>query len=264
MEQHPLSVSRDEFVARAGQEYDKLRERFPAQRCVSVTREGKPCQAFAVNGTTLCEAHGGRMEKNAIRSDAPVVVGPKRPKLKLTGRMDEIREVIKENSANILDSTEEIEVLTARFQFLLEQSENLPILSDKALQQFDLWLNAKASGNKQRFAEATNRLERALENCRAGISATHELYVLTEQLRRFKETEIKRRIAMRQMMDASDVTKLIDAMKLCVNAGLAAIPAEYHKPFKEAFAKHYRQIFMMPKEPTTHNNARTGGANPFA
>jgi hypothetical protein len=69
---------------------------------------------------------------------------------------------------------------------------------------------------------------------------------------------------MRQMMDASDVTKLIDAMKLCVNAGLAAIPAEYHKPFKEAFAKHYRQIFMMPKEPTTHNNARTGGANPFA
>lgn len=168
--------------------------------------------------------------------------------------MGEIREIITEDVQNILDSTEEIEVLTSRFQFLLESMDGLPILSQKVMDEYDKWQEVKKSGNKMRFAEQTSRLERSIEACRAGAAATQEFYVATEQLRRMKETEMKRRVSMRQMMDAGDATKLVDATKSCVEAGLATIAdPEIKRAFKKAFMANYRKIFMMPAEPNNRD-----------
>lgn len=261
--EHPLATSKEHFMQKAEEEWEARRQNHPAIKCISKTRDGRDCLAYAVNGTTLCEAHGGLIERNkAPKSEIEAFEPKKRTKFKLTGRMDEIREIVKQDSANILDSTEEIEVLTSRFQFLLEVSEGLPLLTSDFFTEFDKWQEIKKSGNKLRFAEQTARMEKAAEACRNGAAASKEMYVLTEQLRRFKETEIKRRISMRQMMDAHDVTKLIDAVKVCVDAGLSKVPNKDDQiAFKKEFSAHFKKIFMMPSEPT-RSETRTGGNNP--
>jgi hypothetical protein len=172
--------------------------------------------------------------------------------------MGEILAVIEENRGNILDASDEIEVLMARFQFLAELSAELPHLSRNVIGEYDKWLEIRKGGNAARFAEQTAKLGNAIEACRTPLSASNELYVAAENLRRARETEIKRRTIMRQMMDAGDGSKLIEAMQTCVEAGLATLDdQEQRVRFKKAFVAHYRQLFMLPQGVSTKNN-RTG------
>jgi hypothetical protein len=251
-------ISKDQFLERATRQaerdYVKYRDEHPGTRCVGFTNEGKPCERFALKDSNLCQFHGGRIDKSLLVSSDQLqqFKPPKKRKINVAGRLNEIRNLISEDQQNILDSTEEIEILTARFQFLLEMSENLPQLSQTVIDEYDKWVDLRQSGNKVRFAEQTARLSKAIEDCRPGVSALKEFYVLTEQLRRFKETEIRRRIAMRQMLDAGDAAKLIDTMKLCVEAALAEIEdMELRKKVRRAFANQWRTSFTItPKEPT--------------
>jgi hypothetical protein len=188
-------------------------------------------------------------------------------KINITGRLEEIRKIIGEDAQNILDSTEEIEILTARFQMLLEQSADLPQMSKKVIEEYDKWVDIRQSGNKVRFAEQTSRLGAAIESCRPGVGAMSEFYVLTEQLRRYKETEIKRRIAMRQMLDAGDAAKLIEGTKSAFEAALAQIDdIELRRTCKRAFVKQYRAIFGVdaPVKPEPSTEQMRIGANPVS
>lgn len=245
---HHKALSREEYLTRREEDYVKQREAHPAVRCVGYTQEGKPCEKFAIVGSNLCQYHGGLIDKKQLVG--PEVAGqfkiPKRRKINITGRINEIRNIITEDAQNILDSTEEIEILTARFQYLLEASEHLPMLSQNVLNEYDKWTTIRASSNKARFAEQTARLQDAIEACRPGIQAQHEFYILTEQLRRFKETEMKRRIAMRQMMDAGDAGKLFEAVKQSIEAALAEIDdVDLRKRVKRAFRDNFRKHFFV-------------------
>lgn len=253
-ELHHRAITREQFITHrineAEADYVKLREDRPAVRCVGYTQEGKPCEKFAIVGSNLCQYHGGYVDKSQLVG--PEVSGqfkiPKRRKINIAGRLNEIRNIITEDAQNVLDSTEEIEILTARFQYLLEVSENLPVLSQKVIEEYDKWTSVRASGNKVRFAEQTARLQDAIEACRPGIQAKNEFYILTEQLRRFKETEMKRRIAMRQMMDAGDAAKLFEAVKQSIEAALAEIDdVDLRKKVKRTFRNNFRKHFFIPE-----------------
>lgn len=254
-EQNPFALSKEEFIRRqteqAEQRYDKYRERRPAVQCVGYTNTGKRCEAFAIAGTNLCDKHGGNVQKHG-HAELVVLPPQKKRKINIAGRINEIRNLISEDQQNILDSTEEIEVLTARFQYLLEVSEDLPQMSKKVIEEYDKWVDVRQSGNKVRFAEQTSRLSKAIEDCRPGVLALGEFYTLAETLRRFKETEMKRRIAMRQMLDAGDAAKLIDTMKQCFEICLLEIDdVLLRKSVKRAFSKAWRTSFTITvKEPT--------------
>jgi hypothetical protein len=271
MDESALILSREQFISQAAQKadevYDKYREQHPGQRCVGITRAGKPCERFAIVGSNLCQHHGGRLDKSmTLEGERPPKV--RKRKINITGRLNEIRNLIGEDAQNILDSTEEIEILTARFQMLLEQSADLPQMSKKVMDEYDKWVDIRQSGNKVRFAEQTSRLGAAIESCRPGVGAMGEFYLLTEQLRRYKETEIKRRIAMRQMLDAGDAAKLIEGTKSAFEAALAEIDdVELRKQCKRAFVKQYRNIFgvdapVVKPEPTSEQMRI--GANPVS
>jgi hypothetical protein len=210
----------NEFQSESGNEARSVAQRTDerydnqasGERCVSVNQRGEPCEKFAISGTNLCQWHGGRIDKRQFVSESELAEWkpPKKRKINIGGRINEIRKIVGEDQQNLLDSTEEIEILTARFQLLLEQAEELPVLSKKVFEEYDKWKEVRKSANKARFAEQTARLENAIETCRGGVFASGDFIQTADQLRRFKETEMKRRIAMRQMMDAGDAANLMD------------------------------------------------------
>jgi len=243
------AITREEFVAKAAAEYDKYREQYPAVRCVGVTREGKPCEKYAEVGSNLCQWHGGKLDKSQRVPSSELVPASKPRRIAISGRMGEI--------------LKEIEALMARFQFLMELNADIPHLSKKLLDEYDKWLEVRKGGNSARFAEQTARLSTAIEACRVPLGAGSELYVAAENLRRARETEIRRRTIMRQMMDAGDGAKLIEAMKTCVGAGLATLPTkELQQDFKKAFTAHYRKLFMVPAEPKPSGAAHRADSDP--
>lgn len=240
---------------RADERYDNT---IKGQRCVGVNKAGGPCEKFAITGSNLCQWHGGRIDKGQFVSEKQLAGWrpPKRKKINIGGRINEIRKIVGEDQQNLLDSTEEIEILTARFQLLLEQAEDLPVLSRKVFEEYDKWKEVRKSANKARFAEQTARLETAIEQCRLGVFSSHEFIQTADQLRRFKDTEIKRRIAMRQMMDAGDAANLMDGMKLSVEALLSQIDdLELKRRCRLAFSRQWKKSFAVntPKEPTSES-----------
>ena len=240
-------ISKEDYLALAAKRYEKMRAEHPAQRCVGITSAGKQCKRWAIRGTNLCDDHGGSIDKRQL---APISAEkPKRKKFKLSGRLEQIRNAISEDAQNILDSTEEIEVLSARLQWLLDDATEFPLLSKEVFRAYDTWVEAKRGGNAVRFAEQTARLQAALEDARRGSAAMQELYVNVEALRRMKETEMKRRIAMRQMMDAGDAARLAEACMNAVERGLQKVESpEERRAFKKAFVAGMRDAFMPPKD----------------
>jgi len=264
-EVHPSALTKEEFIARAADRYDQYREEHPLVRCVGITKTGKPCEKYAEAGSNLCQWHGGTLDKSqrVAKAELGILPTPKVRRIAITGRMGEILNSITENRENILDATEEIEALMARFQFLMELNADIPHLSKKVLDDYDKWLEIRKGGNSARFAEQTAKLSASIEACRVPLGAGSELYVAAENLRRARETEIRRRTIMRQMMDAGDGAKLIEAMKTCVSAGLATLPTkELQQDFKRAFTAHYRKLFMVPAEPKPSGASHRADSDP--
>lgn len=192
-------------------------ERRP-RKCSAITAKGTQCGLWATPGYETCRHHGEHLkvyederrayrlaEKRAVEDFQMSMDIGKR--YQLGTRLGEIRARQATDAQNILDATEEIELLTARIQLLLDESEEMPQLTKKVYAAFSAWREAKASRNPARFAEMSARLEHALEACEHGHIANEELYTALDHLRKFKAEETKRRIAMRQMMDAGDSDK---------------------------------------------------------
>lgn len=229
-------------------------------RCSAMAKSGQRCRRFPKPGSDLCvwHAEGGPALPNpaAYKTEIKQATEDYQMDIPLTkryqvgGRLKEIRDRQNLESNNILEATEEIEVLIARFQLLLEEAEELPQLTRAVYAAFNNWREAKASRNPTRYAEMTARLEFALEKCEYGHIANEEMYTLLESIRKARDTEMKRRIAMRAVMDGSDADKFFRVFQDALSEALTYVSSvDEQVMVKQTVVRHIARAFAPPGAP---------------
>lgn len=156
-------------------------------------------------------------------------------------------EDILKDKAEILNATDEIALLLVRIQLMLDVQEQMPQVNDRVFRAYEEFLIARASGNVIKFQQAFGALDVAMQEAKEHVNTMRDFLPTIEALRRTRETEQKRRIAMRQMLTVEDARSFFRTVQGVVLECVALIsdPVE-QQAVKHHFSKRIEQLFTKP------------------
>jgi hypothetical protein len=232
-------------------------------RCLGITLSGAQCKLTALPGRQVCKWHGGKttvlpltpQQKNGHSISAHA--NNTHTRYKFASNLQNSYEAMIGNRAELLDSTDEIALLMVRVQTILDIGSEQPVVSEEAFKAYSDFLAARAAGNVNDLQRAFGKLDVAMENARDTHNVMQEFIPVMEQLRKFRETEMKRRMAQRQMLSIEDARRFFHSIQTILLEALTMISNEEEQyRVKKHFADRIEQIFASPKGATTEQDLR--------
>jgi hypothetical protein len=171
-------------------------------------RDGSPCGAIAVKGTTKCKFHGGRSLSGPLHPSFKTGKYSKHLPAQLAARYEEARA-----NPRLLSLGDDIAVAEARLAALLEQvttGESASAWGDMQalMTEFEA---ARVRGDASAMGSLFQRLRGVVERGSAGVGAWDEIRKVWEIRGKLIQTETKTLLAMQQIMTVQQVMLMLGA-----------------------------------------------------
>lgn len=178
-------------------------------RCGAKKRNGEPCPAYPVKGSTRCRMHGGTTPRGLALPQTTNGRYSRSLPARMAGRYAEaVRDT------ELLTLREDIALLDARLQDVLSRvdtGESGAAWSKVQDAYLDL-RKARASADAGKMAEALTALGLAIEAGTADYAAWEDVRSLLDQRRRLVESERKRLVEMQQTLTVEKAMLLVGAI----------------------------------------------------
>lgn len=178
-------------------------------RCGAKRRNGESCQQWPVKGRTRCRLHGGKTLVGPAASDYRTGRHSKYLPARMAAKYREAQ-----NDPDLLSLHDEVSLIDARLADLLKrvdtgESGEMWGTLRKEWQEF---LLVRASGDIPKMHIAIGRLDAIMERAITDHLAWAEISEKLEQRRKLCESESRRLVAMRQMINQEQALLFVGAI----------------------------------------------------
>jgi len=171
-------------------------------KCWAKNRQGVQCGRYALDGQQVCAYHGGK----SLR-------GPAHPSFKDGSRSkyvprldDKLNEAL--NDPALMEYRADVALLGARLNELLESGESA-LLWSRAASAVGRLRDAFQSGNGVNINAAFRELEDLTTRGLEDSIRWQEIYQVIESLTKTKEREVRRMVAMQQMISSEQLLAIL-------------------------------------------------------
>ena len=226
------------------------------KQCIALRKvNGLQCSKWAIEGRDTCAFHGGMIDQGIavatyktgeyVSSEAMQALEKRR--YSLQGKLKTGYEQMLAEKTEMLNAADEIALLLARVQIIAGALEELPVVSGEVFRYYERFLQARASGNVTELQKAFGQLDVAMEEAKSTWRTTQELLPTLDVLRKTRETEMKRRMAMRQSLTIEDARKFFQTIQgIVLECTTFIADDEERRKVKLHFANRVRQAFADP------------------
>jgi hypothetical protein len=210
------------------------------------------CRAKAINGKAVCKTHGGMTPigpanpnyKHGARSIVNAPAGRYTLSEAQQARYDRYRA----NEAALLESFDELALLVARIQELLDRVTTAEgHATPDIFKAFDGFDAALASGNAVKTRETLAVLRSAVDRARGDMAAWDQIADLIDRARRLRSVEVRRITAAREMMTAEQAMAFTNALlQISVQVCAMAPTKELETAMRNTFALEVQKLLDQP------------------
>jgi hypothetical protein len=193
----------------------------PPPRCSARKYDGTVCNNFPLKGGRVCRLHGG-MSPRGMRAGS----WQNGAYSKYVPRLDEKIQAAR-SDPELMAFREDVSLLRARLQELLEtgESEQLWTANQRAVGALK---RAVMDGDRVGIMDGLRRLEELATRGMADSLRWGEIYQVVESMTKVKEREMKRLVAMQQMISSEELLGILGQIAHAAKQSIRN-PADYRE-----------------------------------